>query len=147
MARVGVDETAARRRHDYITLFVDLDEARLLFATPGKESATVEAFTADLAAHGGAVARVKEVACDMSPAFTKGVRESLPEAEITYDRFHVIAVIGAASSTNSHNRARTTAPAFQERFYPFKTRPARCRFFSHRGASCANLAALTDFGF
>jgi transposase len=94
--RVGVDETAARRGHDYITLFVDLDAARLLFATPGKESQTVAAFTADLTERGGAAGRVRAVACDMSPAFTKGVRESLPEAELTYDRFHVMQLLGAA---------------------------------------------------
>lgn len=29
--QVGVDETAAKRGHDYITLFVDLDTSRLLF--------------------------------------------------------------------------------------------------------------------
>ncbi|WP_347567679.1 hypothetical protein [Acidithiobacillus thiooxidans] len=29
---IGVDETSSRRGHDYITLFVDLREKRLLFA-------------------------------------------------------------------------------------------------------------------
>ncbi len=105
--RVGVDETAARRGHAYISLFVDLDEARLLFATPGKESATVAAFTADLAAPGGDARQVKEVACDMSPAFTKGVRESLPEAAITYDRFHVMQLMGAAVDAVRREEART----------------------------------------
>jgi len=51
--RVGVDETAAKRGHNYISLFVDLDVPQLLFATPGKESDTVAAFSEDLQAHGG----------------------------------------------------------------------------------------------
>lgn len=105
--RVGVDETAARRGHDYITMFVDLDQARLLFATPGKDSATVQAFTADLACHGGAAQQIKEVACDMSPAFTKGVEESLPQAEITYDRFHVMQLMGAAVDQVRREEVRT----------------------------------------
>ncbi len=34
--RLAIDETAARRGHDYITLFVDIDRARVLFATEGR---------------------------------------------------------------------------------------------------------------
>lgn len=30
------------------------------------------------------------------PAFIKGIRESLPEAEVTFDRFHVARVLGGA---------------------------------------------------
>ncbi len=41
VTRVACDETAARRGHDYITLFVDLDRARVLFATEGKDANTV----------------------------------------------------------------------------------------------------------
>ncbi|HAT11560.1 MAG TPA: hypothetical protein DCS97_13420 [Planctomycetes bacterium] len=32
----------------------------------------------------------------MSPAFIKGIRESLPDAEATFDRFHVGRVLGDA---------------------------------------------------
>lgn len=35
--RVGVDETASRRGHHYISLFFDVDERRLLFGTEGRE--------------------------------------------------------------------------------------------------------------
>lgn len=37
-----------------------------------------------------------EVSCDMSPAFIKGIREYLPEAAVTFDRFHVAKVLGDA---------------------------------------------------
>ena len=32
VTRVGVDETSCKKRHDYISLFVDLDSKRVLFA-------------------------------------------------------------------------------------------------------------------
>ena len=51
VTRVAIDETAARRGHDYITLFVDIDQARVLFATEGKDAETVAAFADDLTAH------------------------------------------------------------------------------------------------
>ena len=96
VTRVAIDETAARRGHDYITLFVDIDEARVVFATEGKDAATVAAFTADLTAHGGDPDQVSEVCIDMSPAFIKGVAESLPNAEVTFDKFHAVKIINEA---------------------------------------------------
>jgi transposase len=88
--RVGIDETSARRGQDYISLFFDLDQRRLLFGTGGKDHETVKAFTDDLKAHGGAPKNVTAACIDMSKAFIKGIREALPNAEITFDPFHLI---------------------------------------------------------
>jgi transposase len=96
VSRVAIDETAARRGHDYITLFVDIDQARVLFATEGKDAATVAAFAGDLAAHGGDPAAVGEVCIDMSPAFIKGVAENLPDAAVTFDKFHAVKIVNEA---------------------------------------------------
>jgi len=96
VSRIAIDETAARRGHDYITLFVDIDQARVLFATEGKDAATVAAFAEDLAAHGGEPTAIEEVCLDMSPAFIKGVAESLPEAAVTFDKFHAVKIINDA---------------------------------------------------
>lgn len=96
VTRVAFDETSARRGHDYVTLFADLDKRRVLFATDGKDSATVAAFAADLTAHGGDPQAVAEVCIDMSQAFIKGVTEHLPQAGITFDKFHAIAIVNEA---------------------------------------------------
>ena len=50
VTRVAIDETAVRRGHDDITLFVDIDQARVVFATGGKDAKTVAAFADDLTA-------------------------------------------------------------------------------------------------
>ncbi len=97
MARVAIDETAARRGHDYVTLFVDIDQARVVFATEGKDASTVAAFTGDLAAHGGDAAAVEEVCCiDMSPAFIKGTAEHLPNAAVTFYKLPAVKIVNAA---------------------------------------------------
>src|SRR6266545_996264 len=92
VTRVGVDETSAKRGQDYVSLFVDLDapKPRVLFATEGRDHSTVARFATDLAAHGGDPAGVRDVSADMSPAFEKGVRASLPKAYLTYDRYHLV---------------------------------------------------------
>ena len=55
VTRVAIDETAAQRGHNDITLCVDIDQARVLFATEGKDARTIAAFADDLAAHGGVI--------------------------------------------------------------------------------------------
>lgn len=94
--RVAIDETAARRGHNYITLFVDIDRASVVFATEGKDAQTVAAFAQDLSAHGGTPDAVTEVCIDMSPAFINGVADSLPNAAVTFDKFHAVQIVNQA---------------------------------------------------
>lgn len=70
---VGVDETASKRGQDYISLFVDLDERKLLFATEGRRAATLGCFRRDLEDHGGRADQIEEFCLDMSAAFQKGI--------------------------------------------------------------------------
>ena len=93
---IGVDETSSRRGHDYISLFVDLEARRLLFATPGKDAKTFKKFAEDLQAHGGSAEAITEVSMDLSPAFQKGAAEHLPNAQVTFDRFHLMKLVNEA---------------------------------------------------
>ena len=89
---VGIDETSLRRGQSYITVVHDLATKRLLFATEGRDHQTVVDFAADLTAHGGDPSQVLHVCQDMSAAYAKGVGMALPKAQISYDRFHVVAM-------------------------------------------------------
>lgn len=92
VAAVGVDETASRRGHRYVTVFLDMQRKQepVIFAVPGHGKATIAAFSAFLATHGGDPDNVVEVVCDMSQAFLSGVGEHLPKAEVTVDWFHIV---------------------------------------------------------
>ena len=91
VARLAVDETSRAKGHDYITLFADADERKVLFVAEGRGADTVESFAEDMIVHGGDPAAIESVSIDMSPAFIKGVGKSLPNARITFDKFHVVA--------------------------------------------------------
>lgn len=93
---VGVDETSKKKNHDYISLFVDMKKRKTIYITEGKSSETVNDFKEDLVLHGGNAENIKNVSCDMSPAFIKGVKENLPNAEITFDKFHIVKIINHA---------------------------------------------------
>jgi len=91
VTRLAADETSKARGHDYITLVADADLRRVLFVTEGRDADTIKEFAADFTAHGGDPKAVESISIDMSPAFIKGVTKHLPNARITFDKFHVIA--------------------------------------------------------
>jgi transposase len=95
---IALDETAAKRGHEYVTVFIDLDAAErpVLFVTPGKGKDCITAFRAFLSEHGGEPTRIAEVVCDMSAAFLAAAAESFPQAAVTVDWFHVVQVFTTA---------------------------------------------------
>lgn len=90
---VGIDETSIAKGHEYISLFVDLDKRKTMFICEGRDNKTVVNFSKDLTDHNAKAQQIKEVSCDMSPAFIKGVKENLPNANITFDKFHILKII------------------------------------------------------
>jgi transposase len=95
-AKVGCDETSSRKGHNYVTVFADMESGEVLFAAEGRDSGTVKAFAEELPKHEAAPNQIKEVTIDMSPSFISGVGEHLPEADITFDKFHVIQALNKA---------------------------------------------------
>jgi transposase len=84
---IGVDEFGYKRRHNYVTVVVDHDRRRVVWVEKGHDSSTLKAFFEALGPE-----RSAELACvtiDMSEAFLKAVKESAPQAQIVFDRFHV----------------------------------------------------------
>lgn len=108
---IALDETAAKRGHTYVTVFIDLDAAEkpVLFVTPGKGKEGMTAFRAFLSEHGGEPIRVAEVVCDMSAAFLAAAAENFPQAAVTVDWFHVVQIFTTAVEkvrrAEAHQRA------------------------------------------
>jgi transposase len=88
---VGVDELSVRKGHAYVSVFADLVKKRVLFATEGKDHTTWEAFVVALEDHNGHRHALTQVSMDMSPAYLKGVKETCRNAQVVFDKFHVIA--------------------------------------------------------
>lgn len=93
---VGVDETSKAKGHDYISVFTDAIQRRVLYATEGRDFTTVERFSKDLKEHGGDPERIVQACADLSPAFKKGITEYLPNASLVFDRFHVMQLVSKA---------------------------------------------------
>jgi len=88
---VAIDETSRAKGHDYVTIVADAEVRKVLFVAEGAESDTVGAFVKNLMAHHGKPTQIEHISIDMSPAYISGVQNHLPNAHITFDKFHVIA--------------------------------------------------------
>lgn len=91
VTEVAIDETSRAKGHKYVTIGADGGRRTVIFVGEEAEAASVAALAEDLRAHGGDPDAVRSVSIDMSPAYIKGVTEHLPNAQITFDKFHVIA--------------------------------------------------------
>jgi len=96
VCKVGMDETSAAKGQDYVSIFADMELARVLFATEGRSADTVARFAADLAQHGGDPKKITDTSSDMSAAFIAGIGAHLPNATMTFDRYHLAAKLGDA---------------------------------------------------
>jgi Transposase len=68
---VGADEMNRKKGHNYIMVFADLVNKRVLFGTEGKDASVWKRFAQEMQAHNGHPKAVTQVAIDMSPAFMK----------------------------------------------------------------------------
>jgi transposase len=87
---VGVDEMSVRKGHEYISVFADLVRKRVLFATEGKDHAVWLKFVEAFEKHNGHRHALTQVSMDMSPAYQKGVKETCRNAQVVFDKFHVL---------------------------------------------------------
>jgi transposase len=93
---IAIDETSAKRGRSYVTVVMDMDTRAVLYLGPGRDSNAVREFCEQLRAHGGDPEKVRWVAMDMLHCYAKGVRENFPNAQIVYDRYHVMVMAGEA---------------------------------------------------
>jgi len=91
---IGVDEVARAKGHDYMTVVYDMVEGHLIWVETGRTSDVFSSFLKQLPAE--TAENIEAVAMDMGPAYQKSVRDCLPNADIVFDRFHVMKMYGDA---------------------------------------------------
>jgi transposase len=89
LRRIGIDEIAHRRGHRYLTVVVDHETGRLVWAGKGRDQATVRRFFDALGAERAAL--LTHVSADGAEWIHTVVAERAPEAVLGLDPFHVVA--------------------------------------------------------
>ena len=94
LQRVGIDEKSFGKGQDYIRVLTDLDQGRVLEVEPGRDKASACKLLEQIPAP--QQEQICAVAMDMSGSFAAAVAETLPQADIVYDRFHVSQLLNQA---------------------------------------------------
>jgi transposase len=93
MENIGIDEFSKKSGHQYITVFGDLDESKVVYISDGRKSDAIHQFADFLDQRGIDTSQIKEACTDMWPAYLKGLGERFPQTTLVFDRYHVMTMI------------------------------------------------------
>lgn len=109
LVMLGVDEVSYASEHRFLTCVADHDTGGVVWAAPGRNAATLQAFFDELTDE--QKASIQAVSIDMSAGYEKAIRAAVPDAQVAFDPFHVIALGGRATDQvrrdeyNRHGRS------------------------------------------
>jgi transposase len=109
LVAIGVDEISYRRGQRYLTSVVDHNTGAIVWCSPGRNAATLQAFFDEL---GDRKHSIRAVSIDMSGGYEKAIRDNT-HAEICFDPFHVVRLGQRAvdqvrrDEWNAHERSHT----------------------------------------
>jgi transposase len=88
LSYIGVDEVARAKGHDYMTVIYNMVSGRLIGVETGRKAEVLINYLKRIpeTVRKG----IKAVAMDMGRSYQKAVKEMLPDADIVFDRFHVM---------------------------------------------------------
>jgi transposase len=89
LRRIGIDEIAYKKGHKFLTIVVDHDTGRLVWAGCGRDAASLTEFFEILGP--ARCAEITLVSADAARYIANAVRQHLPNATLCTDPFHVVA--------------------------------------------------------
>ena len=108
---IGCDEVSYGAEHKFLTCVADHQKGRIVWAAPGRNANTLQAFFDGLSDE--QKASIKAVSIDMSAGYEKAIRDSVPDARVCFDPFHVCQLGSRATDQvrraeyNKHGRSGT----------------------------------------
>ena len=92
LVMLGVDEVSYQADHRFLTCVANHQTGGVVWAAPGRNAATLQAFFDQLTDE--QKASIEAVSIDMSAGYEKAIRAEtgVPEARVCFDPFHVVAL-------------------------------------------------------
>jgi transposase len=106
LVAIGCDEISYRQGQCYLTCVADHATGAIIWARPGRNAATLQAFFDEL---GDRKHSIRAVSIDMSAGYENAARAAVPDAEVCFDPFHVVKL--ANEAVNQVRRADWNAHA------------------------------------
>jgi transposase len=111
VARIGIDEKSFLKRHQYVSVVVDLDERRVLHVADDRKADSLTSYFEGLTETERS--SVEAIAMDMWEPYRKAIRMHIPnaDAKIVFDKFHVLQHVGDAVDRVRKQEHRTLTAA------------------------------------
>lgn len=95
-SRLGVDETAFRKGHDYVTVVADQESGHVIHVANDRKKESLESFYKNL--NSQQLSAIECVSMDMWQGFVGATKNCVPDADnkIAFDKFHVAQYLGDA---------------------------------------------------
>ena len=119
LRRIGIDEISYKRGHRYLTVVVDHDSGRLVWAAAGRDEATLKRFFDLLGAD--RCAQITHVSADAAEWIATVVTQRCPSAVRCADPFHIVA--WATTALDVVRRETWNAATGRRRIDPLTGRP------------------------
>jgi transposase len=116
---LGIDEVSRRKGHHYLTVVYDLERRLLLWVGEDRTAQTVTQFFSGLGRRRCSTLRV--VCMDMWAPYLNAVQAHAPQAQVVFDRFHIVQHLNRAVDEVRRSEMRRLSRTERT---PFK----RCRF-------------------
>ncbi len=116
ITQVAIDETSSKKRHNYVTTFLDVHKQQIVHVAEGKDAGTIHSFREMLKGRGIDPEQITHISSDMSRAFKRGVAQCFPEADVTYDKFHVIKMMNEALDKVRRAEQKIQGSLFKTRY-------------------------------
>lgn len=89
-----IDEKSIGAGHQYMTVVMNGETGEVLHLAEGKKKTSLESFFQKLSSH--QVKKIKAVGIDRGGAYKAVLQEYAPDAQIVYDKFHIVANLNTA---------------------------------------------------
>lgn len=129
LRRIGIDEVAYKKGHKYLTVVVDHDTGRLVWAAEGRDKATLHKFFDELGEE--RTSELTHISADGASWIAAVLVARCPEAVRCADPFHVVAWANQALDTvrraawnRLRNRAASAGPPSVENKFKSRSAPS-----------------------
>ena len=92
--RIGVDEVAHQKGHKYLTIVRDIDKHRVIWIGEGRKKEILDSFFTELGFE--KTGQICVVVLDMWDPYISSIKQHCPNAEIVFDKFHVVKKVNEA---------------------------------------------------
>ena len=92
LKRLSIDEIANKKGHNYLSVVMDLDTGRVIWVGEGRKEEDIDKFFLTLTEK--QKNNIEAVSIDMWPAYINSAKKNCPNADIVFDKFHVVKKFG-----------------------------------------------------